>query len=139
MGTKVEPITVSVKISGELLSDASSPYSQRFFHSDTLPELKASGYASEAKIKAAIKADAQALLKEASDARANYRKKVIGTNEGTILLILWEHGEYFIRTAGPGRPYCNGGSKGDPRGFDATVEYARKWAVGCFNGIAWES
>jgi len=137
MGIKVDPVSVNLKVAGELLSDTSDPNPQRFFSSDTYPELKASGYTSTVKIKAAIKLDAYGMLKEASDARKNWQFRTIGTNEGTVMIVYWELGAWQIRLAGPGRHGFGGMASSD--GFDDTVEYARKWAVECFDGVKWES
>ncbi len=68
----------------------------------------------------------------------NERKRwVIGTVEGSILLIEFRYGSWGYSFMGPGRTYGGGGttSKDD---YEQTRENARKHAKDGFLGIVWE-
>lgn len=76
-------------------------------------------------------------LRLLADDRANWRRHVIATVEGSIFLIEWRHRNWGYSITGPGRsgPSSCWGSDS----FEEACGDARRHAASGFNGVAWET
>lgn len=98
----------------------------------------ASCYArTEAKAKRVLKASLKHAVTEALIHKKEYRRRMIMTVSGIVLLVEFDYGCWGYTIWGKDR---NGhsGSQGF-KDFDETLSYARKHAVDSYDGIAWEN
>ncbi len=65
------------------------------------------------------------------------RRSMIGTKEGSIMLVEFRYGGWGYAFYGPGRKHAGGGTIGLDS-FEEAVEKARSHAETGFGGISWE-
>jgi hypothetical protein len=96
---------------------------------------------SEGKARAQLEQEARLHIGKSLESERNaYARCVIGTNDGHVLTLAWQHetSEYYVSVCGPDRTNASA-TFGGLETADKAREYMRQYAADCFNGVAWEN